>query len=340
MRENRKNEQIENFLRTTASRKTLLDEVFVENDSLLELDYNEVDTSCTFLGRKINYPFIISAITGGSELSSDINKNLASLAKKFNVPLELGSQTVMFENADRIESFRIARETAGEKGIIISNLNANQSIDNMKRASEVVNANAISLHLNVPQELVMEDGDRKFKGRLKNIERAVKELEIPVIVKETGFGMSRKTVRKLEDIGVQYIDCSGSGGSNFIEIENMRNQVEDYTEFFSWGIPTALSIINSVEEAHEAKIIGSGGIRDAMDMLKAMILGCDYVAMAGELLRYVVHGGAYYSAQFLESTLKKFKVAMMLVGAKKVDDIKNTPYTLHGRLAELVRKNG
>ena len=151
--------------------------------------------------------------------------------------MAVGSQTIALEgDEDAIDSFRIVREIIGDQGVVIGNLSGQASVEEAKRAMDMINADAIQIHLNPAQELVMEEGDREFKGIIDNIEAIVNNIDKPVIVKEIGFGISKDVAEKLYNVGVRYIDISGYGGTNFIEIENLRNQSFDFTELYSWGI--------------------------------------------------------------------------------------------------------
>jgi len=148
--------------------------------------------------------------------------------------------------------------------------------------------------------------------------------------------MSEKTVEQLIDCGVKMIDVSGAGGSNLIEIEDLRNLDKDFSDLYSWGIPTAKSIINARKVSNDIKIIASGGIKTAMDIVKSIILGADYVAIGGELLKYLLHGGHEYAKVYMEELIYKVKVIMFLLGAKNIEDLRKVPYKLTGKLKEIV----
>ena len=181
-------------------------------------------------------------MTGGTEFAAGINKDLSLLAKEFNIPMAVGSETIILCEDDGCrDSFKIVRDNIGENGVVIANLSGQATLEDVKCALDVVQGDAMQIHLNVAQELSMEEGDREFTGILKNIEDIVKNIDKPVIVKEVGFGISRDVAERLYSVGVRYIDVSGHGGTNFIEIENLRNRSIDLTELYPWGIPTALS---------------------------------------------------------------------------------------------------
>src|SRR5665648_85904 len=243
MRRVRKKEHIENYLKTSFRGDTLMGDVFLSHNALPNLNFEDIDISSSFLGKKIAYPVLINAMTGGSEFSSDINRNLAELALEFNIPMAVGSQTIALEDENCCESFKVVREIVGPNGIVISNLSGTATPDDVKRAMEIIDADALQIHLNMAQEIVMEEGDRDFRGILDNIERIAKVIDKPLIVKEVGFGISNEVANRLYNVGVRCIDVSGYGGTNFIEIENLRNQEMDFSEIYSWGIPTAAALI-------------------------------------------------------------------------------------------------
>ena len=190
MRRVRKKEHIENYLKTSYKGDTLMGDVYLDHNSLPELDFEQIDTSTRFLGKRIEYPILINAMTGGSEFTQEINKDLAALARELKIPMAVGSQTIALEDDGARESFHIVREVIGPEGIVISNLSGLSTVDDAKRAIEMVDSDALQIHLNLAQELVMEEGDRDFRGVLKNIEAIVKAVDKPVIVKEVGFGIS------------------------------------------------------------------------------------------------------------------------------------------------------
>lgn len=339
MRELRKKEHVENYLRTTYRGKTLLGDVFIEHNSLPDLNLDEIDTSTKFLGKTVDYPIIINAMTGGTDFSWEINKKLAELAKTFNIPMAVGSQTIaLCEDEKCEESFKVVREIIGDDGVVVANLNAQACIEDVKFAIDMINADAIQLHLNPAQEAVMVEGDKDFKGVLNNIEYIVKNLDKPVIVKEVGFGISGDVAQKLYDVGVRNIDISGFGGTNFIEIENIRYNDIDFSDLYNWGIPTALSIIQTRKIADDLNLIASGGIRDSIDIMKALVVGGNIVGMSGEILSYLLHGGYENARKYLEASLYKLKILMLLSGTKDVEAIRKMDYKIIGTLRELVSK--
>ncbi len=337
MRKTRKREHVENYLRTRYKGDTLLEEVFLEHNALPDLCFEDIDTKTVFLGKTVDYPIIINAMTGGSEFSREINRDLSLIAKEFNIPMAVGSQTIaLCEEEECKDSFQIVRETIGSEGIVIANLNAQASLNDVERALEMIDADAIQLHLNPAQEIVMMEGDRDFRGILRNIETIVKGLDKPVIVKEVGFGISKEVASKLYNVGVRNIDISGYGGTNFIEIENIRYNNIDFSDLYSWGVPTAMAMIKCRELPKDLNLIASGGIRTSMDIVKSLVLGANVVGISGEILSYLLHGGYENAKDYLEATIHKMKIVMLLLGKKNMEELKTTEYKLTGELKELV----
>lgn len=337
MRKYRKREHIENYLRTTFVGDPMFSDVFLYHNSLPECDFHEIDTSLTFLNKTVNFPLIINAITGGNEFSEDINKSLAEVAKHFNIPMAVGSETIALEDADACESFAVVREIIGDGGVVLANLSGHATVEEAKKAIEIIKADGIQIHLNPAQELAMEEGDRSFKNVLSNIENIVNEVDVPVIVKEVGFGISQDVAKRLYGVGVRNIDVSGFGGTNFLEVENLRSPDNDLSELYSWGIPTAMSLIEVKELNYdELDIISSGGVKSSLDVIKSIVLGASMVGISGEILTYLVHGGYEYTVQYIDSLIYKCKMIMMLTGAKNISELKNLDYKVTGRLRELV----
>lgn len=338
MRKKRKREHVENYLKTSFEGDNLFEDIFIEHNAIPELNFSEIDTRTEFLGKTIDYPIVINAMTGGTEFSGNINKDLSLLAKKFNIPMAVGSETILLcEEEACMESFRIVRENIGTDGVTIANLNGFAKVDDVKTALEVIDADAIQIHLNTAQELSMAEGDRDFRGILDNIQEIKKNVDKPIIIKEVGFGISKEVAKRLYDMGIRYIDIAGHGGTNFIEIENLRNMSIDLTELYSWGIPTAYSLLKCRELPKDLNITSSGGIRTSTEIVKSLILGANQVAISGELLAYLVHGGYDNAEKFLDGLTYKMKMIMLLLGKKNIEELKTVDYKITGKLKEMIK---
>lgn len=332
-RRERKDEHVENYLKTSDYNDPLFGDIYLDHNSLSDVNFDEIDTSIEFLGRKISMPLMVNAMTGGGELSTDINEDLSSICKSLNIPMAVGSQAIGLEDTSAEESFSLIRD----KDLVrIGNLGAERSLEDFKDAAGMIDAHAIQVHLNVAQELFMPEGDKDFRGYYENIKNLRKNLDLPLIVKETGNGLSKEVCKKLIDAGIGYLDVSGTGGTNFIEIEDMRDFVSDYKEFYGWGIPTSKAIIDARSLSDDVFIIGSGGIKTAVDLAKALIIGADMAAVSGEALRYLLLGSYEACYDYLKEMNRRLKITMALLGVKNIEELKKVDYKITGRLKELV----
>lgn len=333
--EEKKNVRLENILISNHQTDNLFSDIYIEHNSFPEMDFSEIDTRVEFFGKEIPFPLVINAITGGTEESVEINEVLYTISKELNLPMEIGNQDIMFEDEEAIELFLGEHAAEDRKTVMLANLQASSSLEDVTRAIDSVKADGIALHINPAQEIVGPDGRRDFRGIVDNIKAINKAYPGRVMVKEIGSGMSKKTVEKIISTGVNIIDISGLGGSNLIEIENLRNVDRDFSELYDWGIPTAKSILNAREVSADLKIIASGGVKTALDIVKAIVIGADYVGIGGELLKFLLHGGHEYAREYLEELMYKTKVIMFLLGAKNIEELKKVPYKLTGKLREI-----
>lgn len=334
-RKNRKIEHIKFYLKSEHENNTLFEDIYLEHNALPELGFEDINTKTLFLDKKVDYPIMINAITGGTDFSQEINRQLSRIASEFNIPMAVGSQTIALYDEKSRESFKVVRKTMKD-GVVIGNLNSTATVEEAKVAIDMIEADALQLHLNVAQELVMNEGDRDFKGILNNIEDIAKNINKPLIVKEVGFGISKDVAKRLNDVGVSYIDISGSGGTNFIEIEGIRRDDIDFADLYSWGIPTALSIIKCVAVNKDLNIIASGGIKNSQDIVKSLCVGANMVGISGEILKRLLEGGYDLAYNYIEGLTYKLKILMILLGKKDIEEVTKTPYKVKGELKELI----
>ena len=259
------------------------EDVFLINNSLPEMDLREVDTSTTFLGREISMPLKISAITGGTEESREINRPLAAFAESRNIIFELGSQRAMIDKPTLKDTYAV-REVA-PSGYIIGNLGISQlktfKIERIRKAMEDIGADAISIHLNAAQEAFQREGDADFSNLVAQLKNLCNSLSCPVIAKEVGMGISREVAQVLKESGVKAIDVGGHGGTNWMVVDAIRSGLE-YDIFADWGIPTSISIL---ESQVGLPIIATGGLRTGVHMAKSIALGADLCGMALPFLK-------------------------------------------------------
>ncbi len=336
IRSSRKREHVQHFLDSDFDSNNLFQYIYLEHNSLPEIDFEEIDTSTSFLGKKIGFPVMINAMTGGFDRAVEINRNLAKIAKSLKIPMAVGSQAIAVKDSDYELSFKVVREILKE-GIVISNINAFANLEEAQRAVDMIQADALQIHLNPAQEIAMPEGDRNFKGLLKNIEHIVKKLDVPLIIKEIGFGLSKDVVRRLIGVGVKYIDIGGRGGTNFIKIESERNKEFHFDELFDWGIPTALSLLECRSISQDLNIVCSGGMRKADEIVKALCAGADLTGISGPILRELIDGGVEAAESYLQNIIYKSKVIMLLLGKKNIEELRTVPYRIHGQLKDLLQ---
>ena len=204
---------------------------------------------------------------------------------------------------------------------------------------EMIGADAIQVHFNVPQELIMDEGDPDFEMVLPRLKKLVETVEFPVIAKEVGFGMSRETILKLYRCGIRNVDIGGRGGTNFISIENARKGIYN-TEFEKWGIPTSVCLFEGLELGLGIDIIASGGLRTPLDMAKSLAAGAKLVAMARPFLEILTHGSVEMLVSYIENLKKGLSRYMVITGARSISEINGIPLVVTGKTAEWLLRRG
>ena len=310
-----------------SSNTTGLEKFRLIHTALPEINLSDVDASVKIFGKKLLLPLMISSMTGGTEKASEINRILACSAQKHKIAMGVGSQRIGIEKQRSMESFKV-RKFAPDI-LLFSNLGAVQlnngyTIDDCKKAIEAINADALILHLNPLQEALMENGNTNFSGLLQKIEMVCKNLEVPVIVKEVGWGISAQVARSLVDAGVQAIDVAGAGGTSWSEVEKYRikNQsgkriAEGYRD---WGLPTAEAIINIRKELPDTLIFSSGGLRDGVDVIKSIALGANVGGVARKFLITAMHSPEELD-ESIEEFSKQIKITMFAIGVDEINTI-------------------
>ena len=298
---------------------------------LVRMNYSDVNTETTYLARRFALPFYINAMTGGSLKTMETNRKLALIAKKYDLAMAVGSQHAALDDESLVPSYRIVRETYPE-GFLIGNVSANATVDQALRAVSMIDANALGIHINVAQELTMDEGDRDFSDWESNIAAIVKAVDVPVIVKEVGFGMSHETVSRLLACGVAHVDVSGHGGTNFIWIENTRSKQQRFDYLADWGISTVESVLMTKSLQKNVEILASGGVKTPLDVMKLCTLGVKAVGISGQFLR-AAQLEEDLMFDYVDGFIHDFKLLMVLVGAKTIQDLEQCDYQLMGRLA-------
>lgn len=297
------------------------DKIRFVGNSLHTISVNEIDLSSSICGIKIPYPFYINAMTGGSMKAKDINEKLAIIASYFNIPIASGSLSVALKDKSTLDSFQIIREK-NPNGIVMANLGADKTLDDVLVAMKILNANIMQIHLNKVQELIMPEGERDFSKWQDNIKEIINNVSFPVIVKEVGFGMSKETIQTLKGLGVKTIDISGNGGTNFAIIENnRRNHKMEYLN--NWGLSTVESLLEA-SVVKDLEILASGGIRNALDLIKAIALGANAVGLSSYFLNLVDKYDIEDVIKKVEEFIEEIKVIMTIIGAKTISEVKYT----------------
>jgi isopentenyl-diphosphate delta-isomerase len=297
------------------------------HEALPEIDRDAIDTSVTFLGEELSAPLLISCMTGGTDAASRINLNLAAAAEVRRVAVGVGSQRKAIEEPDHAASFEVRR--AAPSVPLLANLGAVQlnygfGLDECRRAVEMIDADALVFHLNPLQEAIQPEGQTDFSGLLPKMADVARQLGVPVIAKEVGSGLSEATGRRLAEAGITILDTAGVGGTSWARIEARRSGDLELGELFAgWGIPTPESIVQ-LRRIPGVTVIGSGGVRNGLDVAKALALGADLVGLAQPFLGAATDGPEAVAAR-LDRLLEELKTAMFCLGARTVQELQRVP---------------
>ncbi|MFL6587478.1 MAG: type 2 isopentenyl-diphosphate Delta-isomerase [Luteimonas sp.] len=306
-----------------------------EHCALPELDLDAIDIGATLFGRALRAPLLISSMTGGALRAQGINRHLAEAAQSLGIALAVGSQRVALETGADHGLTRELRRRAPDVPIL-ANLGAAQlrdgGVDLARRAVEMIDADALIVHLNPLQEAVQIGGDRDWRGVLTAIERLARQLHVPLVAKEVGAGLSPAVAQRLVDVGVSVIDLAGAGGTSWaaVEGERARNAADRAVAmaFSGWGIPTARALTDVRSALPEAMLIASGGIRDGVDAAKAIALGADLVGQAASLLANAVVSTESVIAHF-DVVIRQLRIACFCTGSADLRALRTA--TLHNR---------
>ena len=297
------------------------------HEALPELDLNRIDTSLSLFGKKLASPTLVSSMTGGTSEAETINLRLAEAVQECKVAMGVGSQRTAIEHPEQAKTFQVRR--AAPDILLFANLGAVQlnygyGIDQCRKAVEMIQANALILHLNPLQEAVQDAGDTNFAGLAKKIEEICKKIEVPVIAKEVGWGISEQTAKLLADCGVSAIDVAGAGGTSWSQVE-MHRAPDEFSRqlaatFVGWGIPTAESILNVKKTAPDMAIFASGGIKDGLDIAKCIALGATLGGMAGQFLKAAAVS-TEKAVEMMKLTKRQIELTMFACGAEKLEGL-------------------
>jgi len=312
------------------------DDIYLLHRAMPAIDKDKIDLSTKFLGKKINYPFVIEAMTGGCKKGEQINKNLAIAAEKLNIPIGVGSQRAMIDDRSQTRTYDLKR-FAPKIPVLISNIGLVQFCSKEYREEIVneitspINADAIAIHLNPAQEAVQKEGDVNFQDSFNALKKIVSVSKVPVIAKETGCGMIKEDCKKMAQAGVSVIDIGGNCGTSFTYIETLRRKDRFGGCFRNWGIPTTISVMEA--NSCNVPIIASGGVRDGIQCAKLIRLGASFVGFALPLLAPAIKSpGAVIEK--INEFIEELKIAMFLCGAGNLDELKKVPVVVVGKTKE------
>lgn len=300
-----------------------------EHNALPELDLDGIDLSQEFLGKTLAAPLLISSMTGGTEKASEINRNLAKAAQAAGIAMGLGSQRVAIEDPSLANTFNM-REVA-PNALMFANLGAVQlnygyGPEEAQRAIDMIEADALVLHLNALQEAVQPKGDTNFSNLISKIEALVRTVSVPVIAKEVGWGISASAATRLVEAGVAVIDVAGAGGTSWSQVEMHRateeKQAELAARFVDWGIPTAEAVRQIRAALPNIPIISSGGVRSGLDIAKSIALGAQLGGMAGPFLRAADDSSEAVS-DLIDRTLGELRVCMFATGSRDLESLRD-----------------
>ena len=318
---------------------TLFECVRLVHDALPELDTGSVDLSSTVLGKRLKAPILIAGMTGGAERARRINRELASIAEERGYEFGLGSQRAMHRDRAALSTYAV-RDIAPSM-LLLGNLGVVQatamSTAEIRELVTLVGADALCIHLNPAMELIQVEGDRDFRNNLATLERLATELGVPVIVKETGCGLSPGVAARIRRIGVRHVDVSGAGGTSWVAVETERAEVAAARNlgeaFREWGIPTAASVAFMARQGFET-IFATGGMSSGLDIAKAIALGASAGGIARASLQALESGGRAGALAFFDGIEAELRAAMLLVGAKDLGALRAAPRVVVGELKE------
>ena len=339
LRQKRKDEHLRNSLKYRPGCADF-SEVELVHNCLPEADLHEVQLETDLAGLTMRTPLFINALTGGTEEAFRINRSLAKVAREGSYAMAVGSQMAGIKDTSVANSFEIVRKI-NPQGIIWANLGAYADIHDARRAIDMIGADGIQIHLNVPQELAMAEGDTSFKGTLERINKLCAELKVPVMVKEVGFGISREQALLLEQAGINALDVGGKGGTNFLCIEHARHSGGISPALFNWGISTPLTLMETLDTVkRRVDIMASGGMNESLEIAKALSLGAKATGMAGMVLRLLEKYGEKAMWLRMKRIERELRWIMLMTGATSLRALAKVPAVITGSTAEWLCRRG
>lgn len=343
--ERRKAEHIRICLEQKAQAKKVtagFEDITLVHRALPEVNRKGINLSTSFLNKKFNAPLIVGAMTGGTEEAIPINAAIAEAVEKLGLGMGLGSQRAAIEDQKLEKTYAIARKMA-PNAFLIANIGGVQlvngyGIKEVKKVIEMIDADAVAIHLNALQEAVQPEGQTNFKGVLSKIGEIAGEVDKPVIVKETGAGICAEDAKALKDAGVKAIDVGGVGGTSFAAVEYYRAKTSLGAALWNWGSPTLASVVENVQST-ELPVIASGGVRSGIDVAKALALGASLSSISQPVLEEAVKGSSE-TEKLLSRYIDELRNVMFLVGVQNIASLAKVPLVISGKTAEWLKTRG
>jgi isopentenyl-diphosphate delta-isomerase len=350
--EERKDEHIDICLKENVQARrttTGFEEIYMVHKALPEINLDEINLSGKIFDHKFSAPLIVESMTGGTHNGSKINTAIAKAIEELGLGMGVGSQRAAFEKPSVESTFSVTRKEA-PTAFIMANVGAAQLTkgsgpSEAKKAVEMLGADALLIHLNALQEAIQPEGEASFSGVIDKISAVVEASDVPVIVKEVGCGIGAAEAKQLEAAGVAGIDVAGAGGTSWTAVESFRaKKRRDETRqrlgetFWDWGIPTAVSLIETTQVVH-IPTIASGGLRSGIDLAKALALGASLTGLAYPVLDAAFQGAEEVKKK-LQLLLDELKIAMFLVGANSVPKLRRMPLIVTGKMADWLVMRG
>jgi len=319
-------------------------DVNLVHKALPEINKKDISTKASLLGKELEYPILIASMSGGHEKGKLLNENCARAASELGIGFCVGSQRAALERPELTESYAVVKKY--DIPLVVANIGGVQLIEQkekkpltlgqIEKIIDMIGADAVGIHLNLAQEAVQPEGDENADGILNAIKKVAENF--PVIVKEAGAGISKEVALLLKGAGVRVIETSGLSGTSWTAVEHYRAQAmgDEKKEkigktFWNWGVPSPISVLEC--KTTNLPVIGSGGIRNGLDVAKAIALGADSASIAKSLLKNALKSPEDVKKQ-LEVIGEELKIAMFLTGCKDIVELKKTKYVLTGKLKD------
>lgn len=324
---NRKDDHLQHAL-AYQSPYNSFDDMELIHSSLPDFDLADIDISTNFAGQDFEFPFFINAMTGGSEKAAGVNRKLAQVAEATGILMVTGSYSAALQNPND-HSYPTKEEFPNL--LCATNIGVDKPVELGMQTVEEMNPLFLQVHVNVMQELLMPEGERHFQSWKSNLAAYAQQIPVPVILKEVGFGMDVKTMKKALNMGIRTVDISGRGGTNFAYIENQRSGKRSYLE--NWGQSTVQALLNAQSLTDELEILASGGVRHPLDMVKCMVLGARAVGLSRTVLDLVERYTVEQVIEIVNEWKDDLRIILCALNCRNLEELRSVDYILHGRLS-------